>query len=474
MERWIEQFRRWTSGVGVGLCAVAFGACKHDGPGNPSSATSASVSQAAPVASPASALNTAETPHDPAPAATQAAGEAPSSFASGAKIDVEGAVGLGCEAKSQDGWLELSCRKRNGTGGHPVRAVLDPDAGTETLADEHGELRVTAQLSVTRDIPIEWSDTTHALHVEGGTAKLVWQGGLPLRRACSEVLDATKAVLSAAQKADAPGRVLPAEGSKLPRLGVCFPAGKGSYAIGLRAIRAEGDGDARALHADLEVIHVDLGGKVLRAPYASFAFAPGGLTVKPLQVYDFDDDGRDEAIVPYDLAASHGDAPTPAAVWSSSDTAVTPYAKAPPVAQGGVTVEQLDFDMRPDIGTYGPFVTFLAPCSDGCPSRIVGPLFYAHSLPDGSFADNDAATQGALKRACSKRPEAVVVLAGKKVQIAQTAKNLACARVWGATPESVQAELDSHRDALCSGAEHCPLTDALSAWSKATPKTLSK
>jgi hypothetical protein len=179
-------------------------------------------------------------------------------------------------------------------------------------------------------------------------------------------------------------------------------------------------------------------------------------------------------IVPYDLSASRGEAPAPAAIWSASDTAVTPYAKAPVMAQGGVSVEQLDFDMRPDIGSYGPFVSFLAPCGDGCPSRIVGPIFYAHSLPDGSFADNDAATQGALKRACSKKPDPVVVLAGKKVQLVQTAKNLACAKVWGATTESLQAELDAHREAVCAGAEHCPFGDALSAWSKATPKTLSK
>lgn len=472
----MTQCARWVR-FGMGVSCAVLGACKHDSTSAAPSPPAASASSAGvPSGAPAASSPAGETPREHGSTGAAPSAEPPASFANAAKLDVDGAVGLGCEGRSQDGWLELTCRKKNGTGGHPVRAVLDPDAGTETLADEHNELRVTVQLGSSRDVPIEWSDTTEVLHVDGETAKLAWTAGLPLRRACSAVLDATKAVISAAQKADAPGRVLPAEGGKLPRLGVCFPAGKGSYAVGLSALRAGGDGDARALHAELEIVHVDLDGKVLKAPYASFDFAPGGLTVKPLQAYDFDDDGRDEVVVPYDLTATRGETapPAPAAVWSASDTGIAPYAKSPTPSPGGVTVEQLDFDMRPDLGGYGPFVRWLPTAcgAEGCPTRLVGPVFYWHSLPDGAFTDDDAATKGALKRACSKKPDVIVVLAGKKVRIPETAKNVACARVWGATPDSLQTELDAHRDALCAGAQHCPLGDALGDWAKATPKTL--
>ncbi|HET9934142.1 MAG TPA: hypothetical protein VFQ35_25745, partial [Polyangiaceae bacterium] len=60
------------------------------------------------------------------------------------KETIENAVGQGCEARSAEGWLEFLCRKKNGTGGRPVRATWptenpseDAGASQEVLADEH-------------------------------------------------------------------------------------------------------------------------------------------------------------------------------------------------------------------------------------------------------------------------------------------------------------------------------------------------
>ncbi|WP_437764743.1 hypothetical protein WMF27_33690 [Sorangium sp. So ce281] len=106
--------------------------------------SSAPAAAAAETASPAAAEAASSAPAtaapaEPAPPSTAPASPgAPASFKDGRSESIAAAVGLGCEAKSLDGWLELLCRKKNGTGGHPVRAVIhDPSA--EAAAEKPGE-----------------------------------------------------------------------------------------------------------------------------------------------------------------------------------------------------------------------------------------------------------------------------------------------------------------------------------------------
>ena len=429
----------------------------------------------------------------PAPSAPLAvtSGSAPTSFKGGTKETIANAVGLGCEATSLDGWLQFLCRKRNGTGGHPVRATVrgnaasapvgtdgpehepvDASAGDEIVANEQGELSVVLPWSGSeqREVELEWSDTGYALHVTGTKATLEWAAsGVPLRRACQKLQDEGKAVLSAAQKAEGEARLTTTEAAKLSRFGVCQPAGFGSWAIALKAAAGKGEGATRAEHLELEVVRVDREGARLSTSFGSFDVAPGGFELAPLQAYDYDDDGRDELIAPYEIKASVGAAPSYAApIWSFSASAVTAYAKAPSVG-GGIAIEQLDFDMRPDLSTYGPFVAFLgADCGlKACPPRITGPKFFWHATPDGAFTDADEAARSALKRAsCQSKPVNVVVEVGGSLNTAQTAKNLVCARAWGASDEAIGAELAAKHTTLCGEAAACPLLSRLEAWLK--------
>jgi hypothetical protein len=449
----------WLLGLG------ALGCSKKEDP--PATLPSAAAPSAAPSAAAAQA--------SAAPAATAAAlpADAPTSFASATKETVENAVGLGCEARSQSGWLELLCRKRNGTGGKPVRAVLDADAGEELVADDKGELRVVVPFRAgeSKELGLEWSDTRYTLKVDGAKAKLEWAGSnLEHRKACSKLLDESRAVISAAQKADAVARVLPTESAKLPRFGVCYPAGLGSWAVALRELAGGGDGATRFVELGLDVVRVDTEGKRLSASLGKLRVAPAGMEMKPLQIYDYDDDGHDEVIVSYDVTAlpSGAESPKLTPIWSFSDSAVTPYAKAPDLGSAAAGVEQLDFDMRPDLGGYGPFVAWLgADCgSKDCPQRLTGPRLFHHSTPDGGFANNDAATQAALKRMCGKKPEAVVVEAAGKLNAAQTAKNLVCARAQGTTADAITSELFAKKKTICGEAESCPLYATLEGWTK--------
>jgi hypothetical protein len=419
---------------------------------------------------------------------------APASFKSGNKETIGAAVGLGCEATSLDGWLQLLCRKKNGTGGHPVRAVVRtpgveaptpvaavepgneaPDAEApsgELTADEQGELTIVVPYSgeEKRDVEIEWSDTTYTLHVTGAKATFEWAAsGVPHRRACQQLLEENKAVIAAAQKADGQARLTTTEASKLPKFGVCREGGLGSWALSLKAVSGKGEGAQRLHHFELDVVRVAVDGARKSTSFGSVDVAPGGFELASAQVYDYDDDGRDELIVPYEIKATGGPAPSyPPAIWSFSDTGVLAYAKAPAV-NGGIGIEQLDFDMRPDFGSYGPFVAFLgADCGlKTCPPRVTGPKLYQHSAPDGSFSDKDDAAKSALKRAaCQSKPLSVVVEAGGSVNVAQTAKNLVCAKAYGATEEAILAELVSKHAALCGEAASCPLQTTFEAWLK--------
>jgi hypothetical protein len=430
-----------------------------------------------------------------APEAPKAPSGAPASFKGGTKETIGAAVGLGCEATSLDGWLQLLCRKKNGTGGHPVRAIVkggepapsgqEPSSeppegqaeaeaaqGQELTPNEQGELTIVVPYSGSeqRDVNIEWTDTAYTLHVTGPKATLEWAAsGIPHRRSCQQLLDESKANLAAAQKLEGEARLTTTEASKLPRFGVCQPGGLGSWALALKSAAGKGEGAARQHHLELEVVRIDVEGARKSTSFGSIDFAPGGFELAPMQVYDYDDDGRDELIVPYELKASVGGAPTfPPAIWSFSDSGVAAYAKSPSV-NGGLGIEQLDFDMRPDFGTYGPFVAYLgADCGlKTCPPRITGPKLFLHSTADGSFTDSDDAAKNALKRAsCQSKPATVVVEAAGVANPVQTGKNLICAKAYGATAEALTAELTAKHAALCGEAATCPLQTTFEAWAK--------
>jgi hypothetical protein len=480
------------------VLGLVLGCNKSEPAGAPAPTPSAAIANAA-VSSPGASSAAQAAAAAGALAAVQAApatpsAGAPESFKGGTKENIAGAVGLGCEATSLNGWLQLLCRKKNGTGGRPVKALVTTPgaepaapagrepageplegeaaepAGDEISADERGELTIVVPFSgdEKRDVAIEWTDTRYTLHVTGSKATLEWAAsGIPHRRACQQLLDESKAVLAQAQKAEGAARLTTTETAKLSRFGVCQPGGLGSWALALEAATGAGEGATRHHHLQLAVVRVDIDGNRKSQSFGSLKVAPGGLELPALQVYDYDDDGRDELIVSYDVKATgDGSQSLPPAIWSFTDAGVAAYAKAPPVG-GGIAVEQLDFDMRPDLSSYGAFVAWLGPdCGlKTCPTRVTGPKLYFHSQPDGSFTDSDDSARSALKRAgCQSKPSSVVVEAGGALNAAQTAKNLVCAKAWGATTEALKSELAGKQAALCGEAASCPLKAAFEAW----------
>lgn len=490
------------------FCVSLVLACSRSG-GEGSAGASSNAPTAMPAASsippsatPAEGTTSSSPAAAPAPAAASdmpASDTAPASFDGGQKETIGGAIGLGCEAKSSAGWLELLCRRRNGTGGHPVRALLrtpgveptpnadaepgDADAGNgdEVLPSEKGELRLVVPFRAgeKREIEMTWTDVRHTLKLDGASGGFEWAGvALPHRRECQALFDANRAALASAQKGPPSAEILsPNEVKGLSKLGTCQPGGLGSWALSLRQARGAGEPNARSVKLDLDVVRIDLDGKRLTAPFGSLEVAPGGFDLGPLVVYDYDDDGNDEVIVTYDvkaLPASVKEPPAIPAVWSFSASGITPYAKGPKLS-GGVSIEQLDFDMRPDLGTSAPFLGYLgSDCGQKtCGPRVSGPKLFFHSLPDGDFSENDDAARDALKRTCSSKPAAILAGGAGNVNLERTAKNLVCSRAHGASAESIKSELGAKSADLCGERATCPLATLLDGWaSAAMPVTL--
>jgi hypothetical protein len=257
------------------------------------------------------------------------------------------------------------------------------------------------------------------------------------------------------------------EAAKFPRFGVCQPAGFGSFALALRGVSASGADASRSIKFDIDVAYVALDGTTTRGNFGTVQSRPGSFEVKPLQVYDYDDDGSDELIVPYELKAiPKGAEPAVlSAVWSLKSGSVIPYEKLSPT-KGGAQTTHLEYDMRPDIGRYDPFIAYLDEDCGGvsCPNRLVGPLHYARSMPGGEFDFADPRAQDSLDRACPKGN--MLVAPGNPVQ---TAKNVACVLLRKGDPAKLQADLRASSAALCKGQEACGLLEALLHFGEAPP-----
>jgi hypothetical protein len=339
------------------------------------------------------------------------------------------------------------------------------ELNSTVLPNERGELRLVLPFRnrEKQDIEITWTDVRYTLKIDGTKGAFEWAGvALPHRRACQALLDENRSVLAAAQKVEGTLRLAPAEIKGLSKLGVCQPAGLGSWALSLERASGTGEPSARRVELEIEVVRIDLEGKRLSAPFGTFAVAAGGFELSTLVAYDYDDDGNDELVVPYEIKALPASRIAPAlpAVWSFSATAIAPYARAPSLS-GSVGVEHLDSDMRPDLATYGAFLGwFDADCgAKVCPPRISGPRFFFHSLADGGFSNDDEAARAALKRGCGGKAAPLV-----SANLEKTAKNLVCARASGSPVDAVRAELDSEAAGLCSGSSSCTVSKVLGSW----------
>jgi len=197
--------------------------------------------------------------------------------------------------------------------------------------------------------------------------------------------------------------------------------------------------------------------------------------------YDFDGDGEAEAIVVVettDDSESGVERPTRRGrVWTAR-AGIQLYASARTIAVEDV--RDVDGDGRPDLITRGPYV---ASATISCGSQdsypVTGPALVAHSLAAGTFASGDAIAADFARRECPGPPRRVMVRergqagASGGIAFATSARNVACARLWGgATGPLVAAIATACRrqtGATCKPCDDAPL---LEQWARAAPPLL--
>lgn len=519
----------------AGLCLASPG-CKKDTPKGQEVPPASDVSpKSEATLAPGPAAEQAAAPKPQAAAVVQALGPVPSSFDGAPKVNIESAVGIGCEANAKDGWLKLLCWKKNSTGGKPVRALfqseadaaaskgepvppgaglpVDPNAAPSTSASaaapsttapsttgsaassasaatdadagaaptfavepgERGEITILVPWQEGRktSVRMEWTDVVYDLTVEGTTGALKRPANLAIRKACAALTQAADGLVSGGKKS---GALQQADVKDLPKFGRCQLAGTGAWSLALDSISASGADAARSVTVKVSAVHLDEAGTKVSAPFTELSFAPGGLEMPIPMIFDYDGDGSHEILVRYEVKArpqpASGPLPVPPGVLSFKNSKIESF-NVGALAAGGFSVEQLDKDMRPDVADYGPFTAWLSKSCGAakCPSRIQGPRFFYQSKADGTFDRDSDGAKAALKRACAEKPSSVVVAGAQGVNVQNTAERVACARAWKVETQEIEKQLQEAKAKLCSSGDTCEVLTTLQSWAGASAPT---
>ncbi|MDI1479251.1 hypothetical protein [Polyangium sp. y55x31] len=201
---------------------------------------------------------------------------------------------------------------------------------------------------------------------------------------------------------------------------------------------------------------------------------PDDWTGVNVRFMDLDSDGAPEAFVM--VRGQHDKAPpfSRGRVFTFRSGHIEPYG---PLA--GVIVQDirdLDGDGRLDATSFGPFDIVADHCDSGIGFRETGPELPLHGLPGGAFAWDDAMTRAALKDVCPARPSTFVlppgVLPENPDRPLSAGHRVACARLWGANTEWIEAQLAREcppRPGRPCEAQSCRDADYLHDFAKATP-----
>jgi hypothetical protein len=201
---------------------------------------------------------------------------------------------------------------------------------------------------------------------------------------------------------------------------------------------------------------------------------PDDWTGVNVRFVDLDDDRSPEAFV---MVRGEHDRAAPFSrgrVFTFRSDHIEPYAPLKDVIVQDL--KDLDGDGRLDATSFGPFDTTAAYCDAGTGFRVTGPELPLHGLPGGAFTWDDAMTRSALKDVCPARPTTFVPPPGvlpKNPDYPPTeGDRVACARLWGASTQAIEAQLAREcppRPGLPCELQSCRDSEYLHDFAKATP-----
>jgi hypothetical protein len=177
-------------------------------------------------------------------------------------------------------------------------------------------------------------------------------------------------------------------------------------------------------------------------------------------LYDFDADGSPEALVVVAHTERHEGGVVhewqEGRLWTLRGGRLSLY---PATSQ--LVVERMadaEGDGRPDLFTRGPYTGFATiECGSGERYPVLGPLLVMHSMAGGGFSSSDTVARAAARRECPESPRPVLVpeKRGPGIELARSAYNVACARLWGESLPRLTAELAAN----CPSAQSCEVCD---------------
>jgi hypothetical protein len=183
-----------------------------------------------------------------------------------------------------------------------------------------------------------------------------------------------------------------------------------------------------AIEAQFVVVHVDATGREDRFSFAPDALSNYGARVpkKPV-VFDFDGDGDPEIFVDVREVGDEGHDVRMNALLTFKQGHVVRYAAAE--SYDIDTVEDVDFDGRPDIRFFAGYTDGLEACASGFEYDRPPSRFVAHSLRNGDFSPNDPAARHFAAVWCPARPSAI-----------GDSTDALCARLWAHDAREITRE----------------------------------
>lgn len=298
---------------------------------------------------------------------------------------------------------------------------------------------------------------------------------LPVVSPCATTLGANQQVLARALAASGAARGADAGAASLddylPQ--ACLRGPTSAWTIALGSLTIEND---PIFEAKWELVHVGAHGETTRFhsedPTFTAGVGGGGYGPQRFWSFDFEDDGEPEIVFTSHFEGVEKGDSNWVLAFRYDHGAIAPYQ---PVA-GWTDLRDVDKDGRPDA-----VVDHQAEDQGGCgiyeSSDLSAPTLVAHGV-HGGFSTTDAFAKATALRACPAKPAAIIkVSADHTIAESDTATNVICARVWGASAGEVVHAIEAGCNPMtCADTEQRPTLpgecfhlQTLISWAKQAP-----
>ena len=255
----------------------------------------------------------------------------------------------------------------------------------------------------------------------------------------------------------------------------CTETSRGAWGLELTSVSGGADG----VLGRWSLVHIDQkGARLSVAPDTLASWGGGGpertapgqnfqwstvsqvLPTAPI-LFDFDSDGEPEVIVIVDSVETSEAGLSfhvrRGRVWTIHAGALGLFLPA-----RTFVVEEardVDRDGRLDLITHAPYAALATiKCGSEESYPVSGPALLAHGLAGGTFSFSDSVATAFARRECATLPRPVLVPEREHpemIDFAASARNVACARLFGADEAALLAEVAAH----CHQHDNCPTCD---------------